>query len=331
MLKTIQRKETEMKQAMKWMGMGMAALLATAAWGAVKPTVESQSLPAIWTEAGAQARLSATRVAELDASRLLAERIYGVLLSSASDVNNFVLDGEEITGALTRVLKGVKTTEAAEYLDDGRVQVVRAVKLREVMETITREVTQQKQFGRWITVNEAERVARENRDTVFDVMGNGALPGSQGMRRIQAKRAAEMDAYRKLAERVMGVSLTARTTVRDFVLESDSIRARLISQTIKGAKTTGIRYFGDDDCEVTMELKIADIYEVVKRTQRGSTQVEEISRTHDTTVLTATGVGAAGEPARQDAVSAATQASGPEVREIETVVRRLIGTEIVVD
>jgi hypothetical protein len=46
---------------------------------AVRPTEESApKLPEIWVKAGPRERLKATRAAEVDADRLLAERIYGV-------------------------------------------------------------------------------------------------------------------------------------------------------------------------------------------------------------------------------------------------------------
>ena len=55
---------------------------------AVKPTEEEGPvLPEIWVKAGPRERLKATRAAELDADRLLAERIYGLQIDSETTVN----------------------------------------------------------------------------------------------------------------------------------------------------------------------------------------------------------------------------------------------------
>ena len=323
-----------MNRKAKWMSIGiLSAHFVASGMAAVRPVETTLDLPPIWNEAGAQARLAATRVAEVDAARQLTERIYGILLAAATDIDRFVMDRDEISGSLDRVVRGIRTTEQPEYLPDGRVELVRAIKLRQVLETITTEITQNRELGRWVTVTNITTLSRQNHDTVVEVMGNGALPDSLGLGRIQAKRAAEMDAYRKLAERVMGVRITARTTVRDFVLESETVRARLVSQVLKGAKPVAIRYIGEDACEVTMELKLADLYEVISRTVRGNTEIEEIARTAEITTLTETGRGAVADIAPQDAVSAATIAMEPQVqtRQIETVIKRLVGTGVVIE
>ena len=61
---------------------------------------------------------------------------------------------------------------------------------------------------------------------VLRVKGNGFGPErvkEPGRRKILAKRAAEMDAYRNLVEVVKGVHVTSNTRVEDMMLESDSV------------------------------------------------------------------------------------------------------------
>jgi hypothetical protein len=60
-------------------------LLPSIVQASVNPTQESApKLPEIWQKAGPRERLMATRAAELDADRLLAERIYGLQVDSES-------------------------------------------------------------------------------------------------------------------------------------------------------------------------------------------------------------------------------------------------------
>jgi len=53
--------------------------------------------------------------------------------------------------------------------------------------------------------------------------------------KLLAKRAAQADCYRKLAETINGVQITSDTLVRDFVTESDQIRTG-VDQFIRGVR-----------------------------------------------------------------------------------------------
>ncbi|PAZ00934.1 MAG: hypothetical protein CAK90_02905, partial [Spartobacteria bacterium AMD-G4] len=64
---------------------------------AVKPTEESApNLPEIWQKAGPRERLKATRAAELDADRLLAERIYGLEVDSETTIADLAAGDDKI-------------------------------------------------------------------------------------------------------------------------------------------------------------------------------------------------------------------------------------------
>ena len=235
--------------------------------GATKPTEKTTTLPKIWQDAGPQERLKALRVAELDATRLLMERVYGVHVNSDTTIYDLALQSDAIRSGVRNTIRGVTNTEKEEYREDGQVWVVRAVKLRQVLETITTTIREKRNWIGGVTVEQIQqKIEQVSSDKPIDVMGNGALPGSEGLKKIQAKRAAEVDAYRKLAERLMGVQVTSTTKVKDFVLESDEIRA-CAAALVKGAKPApgGIQYeTTDGSCDVTMQLKIADIFDVIR-------------------------------------------------------------------
>lgn len=243
----------------------------TPAHAAVKPTEESgPSLPEIWQKAGPRERLKAIRAAELDADRLLAERIYGLEVEAETTVADLAAKEDTINSAVSATLLGSITTEGPDYLPDGTVQVVRAVKIREVINTLNTAVKGKiLSDGTFETQSNTTKTNTEVKDSVIDVMGNSALPGSEGHQKIMAKRAAELDAYRRLASRMMGIRLDGQTTIRDMALESDELVASL-SQVLKGARPTAIKYNKDDgSCEVTMEIKTADVLRTTKRTVKG--------------------------------------------------------------
>ena len=90
--------------------------------------------------------------------------------------------------------------------------------------------------------------------------GGGAPPATavnQAQARLMAERAAKVDAMRNLLEQTYGVVISSHTTVRDFVTENDTIRAR-VDAYIKGAKVIDTRYLSDGSAEVEMEIVLGN-------------------------------------------------------------------------
>jgi hypothetical protein len=287
-------------------------LIPSTSYSAVKPTEEEGPvLPEIWVKAGPRERLKATRAAELDADRLLAERIYGLQVDSETTVQDLAAGDDKIAGAVSATLVGSITTEAPEYLPDGRVQVVRAVKIREVIDTLNRVIKGKRlEDGSLVTTSDNTKTNRTTNDKIIDVMGNAAIPGSEGHQKIMAKRAAEMDAYRRLAGRMMGVKIDGNTTVRDFALEHDEILASL-SQVLKAATPTAVKFNkSDGSCEVTMEIKTQDIIRTTRRFLKGTTTKTEIKDEIEEKTFSETGMGAMRDVAQGDAPSGGSASGG---------------------
>lgn len=270
---------------------------------AVKPTEsDGPALPPIWQEAGPQARLKATRAAELDADRLLAERVYGLQIDSETTVADLAAGDDRIGSAVSASLVGSVTTGEPEYLADGTVQVVRAVKIREIVNTVNTATK-----GKVLADGSTQPLTNNTKthtgvqDSVIDVMGNSAIPGSEGHQKIMAKRAAELDAYRRLAERMMGLQIDGETTVRDRALENDRLVAAL-SHVLKGAKPTAIHFNkSDGSCEVTMEIKTADVIRTTKRVSKGEKVTTTVTDSLNEQTFSETGRGAMREVATGDA------------------------------
>lgn len=88
--------------------------------------------------------------------------------------------------------------------------------------------------------------------------GAGAPPATavnQAQARLMTERAAKVEAMRNLLEQAYGVTISSHTTVRNFVTENDTIRAR-VDAYIKGAKIVDTRYLSDGSVEVEMELTL---------------------------------------------------------------------------
>jgi hypothetical protein len=229
-----------------------------------------------------------------------------------------------IAGAVSATLVGSITTEAPEYLPDGRVQVVRAVKIREVIDTLNRVIKGKRlDDGSFATTSDTVKTDRKTNDKIIDVMGNAAIPGSEGHQKIMAKRAAEMDAYRRLAGRMMGVKIDGNTTIRDFALENDEILASL-SQVLKAATPTAIKYNkSDGSCEVTMEIKTQDIIRTTRRFVKGNTTKTQIKDEIEEKTFSETGMGAMRDAEKSDAPSGGTSADD-SFEETEMILKQVV-------
>lgn len=95
---------------------------------------------------------------------------------------------------------------------------------------------------------------------VIKVTGMGVPPenASPAQAKALACRAAQVDAYRQLAEIVKGVQVDSQTTVQDFVVQSDEIRTR-VHALIQGAQILARKQNPDGSCEVELSLSVGEV------------------------------------------------------------------------
>lgn len=133
--------------------------------------------------------------------------------------------------------------------------------------------------------------------TAMPAFGQDAAKAAQN--KLLAKRAAEADCYRKLAEAVYGIHINSTTTVRDFVTESDQIKGS-VDAFVRGVRLGEARYWEDGVCEVDGEVTVAKLVtkltEVFEEHYKGNTvqksDFQHIQETIKTDVIRATGSGA---------------------------------------
>ncbi len=92
--------------------------------------------------------------------------------------------------------------------------------------------------------------------------GYGAPPKSfypDPQRRLMAMRAAKIDAYRSLAERIFGVQIWGGTTLGDMVVEKDRFRVYLDAH-LQGAKVLAENPNEDGTYETIVELTIRQTF-----------------------------------------------------------------------
>lgn len=71
--------------------------------------------------------------------------------------------------------------------------------------------------------------------------------------RVTTERAAEVDALRKLAEKIYGVVLDSNTTVESFAVKNDTIR-QTVTGVVQGAETVETTYYSDGSVKVVKQM-----------------------------------------------------------------------------
>jgi len=227
----------------------------------------AEPLPPIFAQAGPAARLAAEEVARQDAYRKLAERVSGFALDAQTDVYDCVLASHQVHNGLRGKLCGMRQVKI-EHFDDGRVAIWVKITIRQVVEVIEKAYKQVKRGERLVSEERLNSIKVENRDRDLVAVGFGALKGGPGLAKIRAMRAAELDAYRRIAARVRGLKVDADTTVGDFMLHSDAIRSKVSVGFFNGVVFSDYRFGEDGLCEVDGTLTIRQVVEVLTRTYR---------------------------------------------------------------
>lgn len=290
-----------------------AGVLAPTATAAPTVTIKKDAvsnLPEIWKSVPTAKRLQYVRAAELDATRILAERILGIALEGNTTVKDLAAADDTVKGSLAVTLKGVKTVGKPTYHDDGRVEVIRAVKTRTLVESLVTKLG-----------SKSSKVVQETITAEIDALGNAAIPGSDGHARVMAKRAGELDVYRRLSERVAGVQITSDSTMKDFAVQNDEIKAAF-SNCIKSAEITGISYLEDNSAEVTATLKIGPLVRLITKTIAADGKVLKSEEKTEQLTLEETGVGA--PPSAGEKAPAAT---APTTTEIDMIISTALETK----
>jgi hypothetical protein len=256
---------------------GNAVLGEDIPWGEKK---SAPNLPPIFRERSARQRLMAEEVARQDGYRKLVERAYGLSIDSNTRVRDLALASREVHSAVQNRLKGMREADK-KYFDDGRVEIAMKITVREIVEVIERTYRRVRKNGKVVSEKTLEDVKRENRDKDLIAVGRGALPDSEGLRKIRAMRAAEVDAYERLAARIFGLDLGGDTTVEDFVLKSDRIRTDLSVGIPSGVRFVRYEFVEDDSCRATGRITMREVVQILEQIYRRHTEDFKLVRRED--------------------------------------------------
>ena len=255
--------------------------------------------PPIWNKYCQPAgKLMAVQAARLEALRRLGERIKGLQITSTTSVQDFVAQSDQIDTRMEAFIKGaVQKGEPAYHEDELIVDVTMQVTLREVYEQL-KAFHDRSYKGDKVKASDFEERIQTVKDTVIEETGNGVPPAqyvkeepkaettlkrpgdwpakitakgqaavdtksdNADQAKLMAKKAAELDARRKLAEQIDGLKITSQTTVKDFASMSDDIATDMASFQ-QGEHVIDSRINDDGTAEATVELDSDVLKEIV--------------------------------------------------------------------
>ena len=216
-----------------------------------------------------QGRLMAERAARVDGMRRLAERIKGVMITSDTNVQDFVAESDQINVNMETFLQGARQSGIRYHDDELIVEVDMEVTLRTVYASL-KSWSDVHYKGDKVKASSFEELITTAKDTVIKETGMGVPPErylkdvsvemSQSMSlaakvpdwagmtkravgnaavdtatenaaqaKLMAYRGAELDARRKLAEEINGLIIGSSTSVQDFVAQNDEIQTDMMA------------------------------------------------------------------------------------------------------
>lgn len=215
-------------------------------------------------------QLMARRAAKVDALRNLTEIIYGLRIDAQTTVRNFVIASDTIRTRLSVAIQGAKEIDYS-MLPDGMAEVTVEITLGTV-ETILGQRIQYDQeiieaTGYGVPPGHtAGPAALSSSGNIVKATGNGFGPDDPGLlpaeKSLLGMRAAKIDAIRNLAEEVYQVRITSESIVRDFVVKSDDVRAR-VDAYVTGARVVSEKGLGDGRYQVEVEIDVEPLRSIV--------------------------------------------------------------------
>ncbi|HEX5329479.1 LPP20 family lipoprotein [Sulfuricurvum sp.] len=106
--------------------------------------------------------------------------------------------------------------------------------------------------------NCVEPILKSQNELVITVTGQGVAPSvtsSPAQAYALAKRAAMVDGYRLIAERVKGVQVEGQDTIKNMMLQQSSTKTS-VEAIVRGANLTNTS-FKEGLCEVEMEIVLS--------------------------------------------------------------------------
>lgn len=172
------------------------------------------------------------REARIDAENRLADIISEIKVGPEKNMADLMFGNSSLTGKLFEMVSNAYVIET-EKLPDGRQSVLIEIRIDTIQQLVKQKI------NAWKSIKQISRAQY--------------MQDYPALARITTERAAKLDAYRRLAERIYGTVITSETTVKDLTLKNDVI-VNEVKGLVKGATITNTTYFSDGSVKVTAAI-----------------------------------------------------------------------------
>lgn len=186
-------------------------------------------------------KLMSVNAAKVVAERAIAESVVGLKIRAEDSVENLVSMHMKIESKVFAAIKGIKYTDIVYDKDKDIAKVTAEMQVNRVQNIVGEDIY----YG----------------EMVIQRVGFGTSTPSMA-KPLQALRAAELDAYKQLAKQIIGFKIGSTSTVENYILKSDSIKAKVLA-AIWGAQLSGYRWDADGDAYVTLRLRTGLVEDVM--------------------------------------------------------------------
>ena len=200
-------------------------------------------------------RIMTIRAAKVLAERALVETIYGLKLRAIEKVEDMVAASfKGTTESKTKALiSGIKVEEVVYDPEQDIAKATAAVQVDKIVNI--------------------DGVEIDLGNKVFRRVGFAtSTPENAGP--LKALRAAELDAYKQLMQRIVGFELESHTSVENYMLKSDLVKTKVLA-TLCLAEVTEYGWTDDGDAYVKMQINVGDIEDVLGQKIVGDEKVIE--------------------------------------------------------
>lgn len=196
---------------------------------------------------GGNKKLMSVNAAKTDAQRGILESIVGIKVKSDSVVRDMVAERFTIDAKTSGVVKDIEFADIVYDPEKDIAKAVARIKVGNVINVIGKRVN----YG----------------DAIIERVGFGtSTPENAGA--LQALRAAQIHAYQQLAEKIVGLHIDSNTTVENFILTNDDVKASVLA-AIWGAKIGDFGWDASGDAFVKMSLKANYVRDVLGQVFKG--------------------------------------------------------------
>lgn len=199
------------------------------------------------TAQGGNKKLMSVNAAKTDAQRGILESIVGLKVKSDSVVRDMVAERFQIDAKTSGVVKDIEFADIVYDPEKDIAKAVARIKVGSVINVIGKRVN----YG----------------DAIIERIGFGTST-SENAGALQALRAAQIHAYQQLAEKIVGLHIDSNTTVENFILTNDDVKASVLA-AIWGAKINDFGWDASGDAFVKMSLKANYVRDVLGQVFKG--------------------------------------------------------------